>query len=173
MKTNLYFFILFLFFSTHVVSQTFNGEWSTEYVTSDNPDSTNSTGYNVISVGALAEDSFVALVNRSSKEAYYLVGYRNAGPNSGRLGFYPYSTEGNQTKWVNVFDQEFMHDVNDIATKDNLVYVPNNAVNANEEMDNSILIFEVKDDSVYTHPQRFEINSYLWAIDVILCTTLL
>ncbi len=154
--------LLVLFFiSTSYFAQSFDGEWSVEYVTSDSPDSLNSIGYNVISVTALAEDSFVAVVNRGSANAHYLVGFQNAGKNSGRLGNIPYQEVDRKTKWINLFDQEFMFDVNDIASKGNLVFVPNN-----DTISNSILVFEVKNDSIFSYPQRFKLDSYVWAIDI-------
>ncbi|MBK8946032.1 MAG: T9SS type A sorting domain-containing protein [Ignavibacteriae bacterium] len=154
-------FFLFLIFSNLIFSQSFDGTWSVEYVTSDSPDSLNSIGYNVISVGVISEDSFVALVNRGSANAHYLVGFKNAGKNSGRLGNVPYQQVDFRTKWLSGFDQEFLFDANDIAAKGNLVYVPNNDTNSN-----SILTFELKDDSIYTYPQRYKIDEYIWAIDV-------
>ncbi|MCB0752512.1 MAG: hypothetical protein KDC52_13660, partial [Ignavibacteriae bacterium] len=151
-----------LLLSSFVSAQSLDGDWSVDYVTSDSPDSLNSVGYNVISVASLGdENSFVALANRGSANSFYLVAYRNAGKNSGRLGTYPYSETDLKTKWINLFDQEFLYDANDLAAKGNLIYVPNN-----DSVSNSILVFEVKDDSVYTYPQRYKVNSYMWAIDV-------
>ncbi|MFZ1290617.1 MAG: T9SS type A sorting domain-containing protein [Melioribacteraceae bacterium] len=155
-------FLFFLtMFSNLILPQNFDGTWSVEYVTSDSPDSLNSIGYNVISVAAISEDSFVALVNRGSANAHYLVGFKNAGVNSGRLGNVPYQQVDFKTKWISGFDQEFVFDANDIAAKGNLVYLPNN-----DSVSNSILVFELKDDSIYTYPQRYKINEYIWAIDV-------
>ncbi|MBK7981922.1 MAG: T9SS type A sorting domain-containing protein [Ignavibacteriae bacterium] len=150
-----------LLLSNLVISQTFDGDWSVEYVTSDSPDSSNSIGYNVISVAAVEEDAFVALVNRGSANAHYLVGFRNAGKNTGRLGNVPYQLVDNKTKWISGFDQEYLFDANDIASKGNLIYVPNN-----DSISNSILVFELKTDSIYTYPQRYKVNAYIWAIDV-------
>ncbi|MCB9250198.1 MAG: hypothetical protein H6613_17430, partial [Ignavibacteriales bacterium] len=151
-----------LLLSSFVSAQSLDGDWSVDYVTSDSPDSLNSVGYNVISVASLGdENSFVALANRGSANSFYLVAYRNAGKNSGRLGTYPYSETDLKTKWINLFDQEFLYDANDLAAKGNLIYVPNN-----DSVSNSILVFEVKDDSIYSHPQRYKVNSYIWAIDV-------
>jgi len=165
-----YFFIFsaLLFFSNILFSQTFDGEWSVEYVTSDNPDSINSTGNRTISVATIAENSFVALVNRASANSYYLVGYRDAAANAGRLGNYAaaYGAEDFQTKWIDGFSQEFVYDANDLAVKDNMVYVANNFVANNGDINNSILVFEVKDDSVYTHPQRYKVGEYIWGIDI-------
>jgi len=152
--------ILFLSFVSLTFSQSFDGDWSAEYVTSDNPDSLNSVGWNVISVTTLAEDSFVALANRGSANAYYLVAFRDAGPNSGRLGYYEYQPSL-QTKWINIFDQEYVYDANDLASNGNLVFVPNN-----DSVSNSILVFEVKEDSIYSYPQRYKVNAYIWAIDI-------
>lgn len=157
-KIIIQFFILFLGVS---LAQSFDGEWSVDYVTSDSPDSANSVGYNVISVAAIGEDAFVALANRGSANAYYLVGYRDAGKNTGRLGNYPYVTSNTQTLWIDFFDQEFVYDANDLASKGDLVYVANN-----EEGNNSILVFELKEDSIYSYPQRYKVEEYIWGIDV-------
>lgn len=158
-------FISILILSNLLLGQSFDGDWSAEYVTSDNPDSLNSTGNRVLSVAALENDSFVALVNRSSANSYYLVGYRNAGPNSGRLGNYPYGADDFQSKWINGFDQELVFDANDLATNGNMIYVANNYIAPTGQQANSILVFEMREDSIYTFPQRFRVNSEIWGID--------
>ena len=163
-----YFIFLTLILSTLniVFAQTFNGEWSTDYVTADDPatyPNDNYTGYNTIAVAAVEEDAFVAAVNRSSRNAHYLVGYRNANNLEGRLGKYGYGSEMEnfQTRWVINFDQEFMFDVNDLVSNGNIVYVANN-----DSVNHSILAFELKEDSIYSHPQRFFTgDDYLWGID--------
>lgn len=160
-KKRLFWFILASFLSNLLIAQSFNGNWSVEYVTSDSPDSLNSIGYNTISVATISENSFVALTNRGSANSYYLVGFRNAGINTGRLGMVPYSETDFQTKWINGFDQEYLHDANDLASNGNLVYVPNN-----DTISNSILVFELTADTVMTYPQRYKVDSYMWAIDV-------
>lgn len=164
MKSILTFFTVALIINFSLINaQNFDGNWSVQYVTSDSQDSLNSAGLNVISVTTLTEDSFVALINRGSNNSYYIVGYKNTGINSGRLGNIPYQRANLKTKWIYLFDQEFLYDANDLASKGNLIYVANNDSLGKV---NSILVFEMRDDSVYTHPQRYKINSYIWAIDI-------
>ncbi len=151
-----------LSFST-ITAQTFDGDWEVKYATTD--DAENGTGYNTISVAAIGEDSFVGLVIRSSNETYYLVGYKNADSTSGRLGTYPYGG-GIKSLWINGFDQVYLREALDIASYGNLVFVPNN------DAAHNILVFDLKDDSLYTHPMRMSTNydpfnqDSLWAIDV-------
>ena len=163
----LLFFTITLLFSTDLlIGQTFSGEWTTDYVTADDiakVPNDNYTGYNTQAVAVVEEDAFVAVVNRSSRNAHYLVGYRNASYLTGRLGVYGYGgeMENYQMPWVINFDQEFMYDVNDITAMGNIVYVANN-----DEQNHSILAFELRADSIYTHPQRFKTGAdYLWGID--------
>ncbi|PIQ10633.1 MAG: hypothetical protein COW71_02370 [Ignavibacteriales bacterium CG18_big_fil_WC_8_21_14_2_50_31_20] len=154
----------FLLTSSFLTAQTFDGEWECKYSTID--DQPNSTGYNTISVAVTKENSFVAVVIRSSNSTYYLVGYNNADSTSGRAGVYPYAPAGLQTLWINGFDQVYLREALDIASFGNLVFVANN------DPSHNILAFELKDDSLYTHPYRmvtatnpFSPDS-LWAIDV-------
>ena len=72
-----------------------------------------------------------------------------------------YQEADKQMKWIDFFDQEFVYDANDIAAKGNLVYITNN-----DEINHSILVFELGEDSVYTHPQRYKVGEYIWAIDI-------
>jgi hypothetical protein len=161
-KFNICTILFLIFFSLTSYAQTFDGEWTADYVTPDDAFSTNSIGERVASVGAFEENSFVALVRRSSKKDYYLVGYKNANHDTGRLGNYPYSPDSLQTKWINFFDQAFLNEARDLATSGSLFYVANN------DVDHNILMFELKEDSVYTHPKRFKtkVENDLWAIDV-------
>ena len=162
-KFNICTILFLIFFSLTTYSQTFDGEWTADYVTPDDAFSPNSTGQRVMSVGAFEENSFVALIRRSSAKDYYLVGYKNANHDTGRLGNYPYSPDSLQTKWINFFDQAFLNEAKDLATTSNsLFYVANN------DEDHNILMFELKDDSVYTFPKRFKTKAEndLWAIDV-------
>jgi hypothetical protein len=159
--------ILLIFsFSTTIISQTFDGEWSTALVTDD--DNSNGTNQRTMSVAATTGDNnFVALVSRPSTGEYYLVGYKNATDSTGRLGAsYSSGSDPAQTLWINGFDQVYMEKAFDIAAYGDLIFVANNDVGHN------ILVFELKDDSVYSYPMRlstatdpFNIDS-LWAIDV-------
>lgn len=160
-----YVFVLFVFFLfslySPVKSQTLDGTWKCLYATYD--DETNGTGYPTIDVGVVSENSFVALINRASKNSYYLVGYNNADSAHGRLGAQPYGGAGAdyQMVWYNMFDQITMLDPNAISTHGNLVYVANN-----DEFHN-ILVFEFKTDTVDSYPARMMTGSeYIWAIEV-------
>lgn len=136
-------------FPSYNNAQSLVGDWACAYATWD--DNSNGTGYNTISVAALDNDKFIALVNRT--DSYYLVGYSAADSGSGRLGQYGYGGEmaGYKMQWSNFFDVANLEDPYDIAfVKDNIVIVANNDANGN------ILAFELGDDSVYTHPLRLE-----------------
>ena len=157
-------FLSLILTNSFLMAQTFDGEWECKYATID--DQPNSTGYNTISVAATGEDSFVAVVIRSSNSTYYLVGYNNADSTQGRAGYYPYAPAGLQTLWIQGFDQVYVREALDIASYGNLVFIANNDVAHN------ILAFELKADSLYPHPYRMETPSdpfspdSLWAIDV-------
>lgn len=167
---NFYFILTFLLSIILTISstsaQSFDGDWECKYSTIDSQP--NATGYNTISVAATGEDSFVAVVIRSSNSTYYLVGYKNADSTNGRLGSHAYggAVAGTQTLWINGFDQVYLREALDIASYGDLVFVPNNDASHN------ILVFELKDDSVYTAPMRMMTPSdpfspdSLWAIDV-------
>ncbi|MCB9210785.1 MAG: T9SS type A sorting domain-containing protein [Ignavibacteriales bacterium] len=165
-KKYVFYTFFFIFLISLNFGQTWSSKWSVDYVTADSPDSLNSIGANVISVTTLSEDSFVALVNRGSYGAYYLVAFKDAGSNKGRMGDYGYGgdeLDNFRSKWINFFDQEILYDANDLASKGNLVYVANND---SLGVTNSILVFEVKEDSIYSYPQRYKVNDYIWGIDV-------
>ncbi len=147
-------------------AQTFDGEWATTLVTDD--DNNNGTNQRTMAVAATSgENNFVALVSRPSSGEYYLVGYKNATDSSGRLGAsFSSGDDPKQTLWLNGFNQVFMEKAWDIASYGDLIFVANN------DGARSILVFEIKDDSVYTYPKKistvsnaFSIDS-LWAIDV-------
>ncbi len=166
-----FYIILLLFFSlilsnSFLFAQTFDGDWSIALVTDD--DNTNGTNQRTMAVAATTgENNFVALVSRPSTSEYYLVGYKNATDSTGRLGAsFSGATDPAQTLWLNGFDQVFMDKVWDIAALGNLIFVPSNDAGYN------ILVFELKDDSVYTYPKRMSTKTNpfaadsLWAIDV-------
>ncbi len=162
MKKSYIFTLLFSFLSfTH--AQTFDGDWSVEYVTPD--DGTllvpNSIGSRTISVAATEENSFVALATHFGTESYYLVGYKNASHESGILGTYEYGPTEKKTKWIDGFSQAFLEGPRDLASLGNIVYVANN------DADHNILAFELREDSVYSYPQRYKTGDRdIWAIDI-------
>lgn len=152
--------------NSFIIAQTFDGDWSTALVTDD--DNVNGTNQRTMGVSAIpGENSFVALVSRPSTDEYYLVGYKNATDSTGRLGAsFSGANDPAQTLWLNGFDQVFLNKAWSMATQGNLVFVANNDDNYN------ILVFEVKDDSIYTYPKRMSTKTNpfaadsLWAIDV-------
>ncbi len=154
------FSLSFLIPSTISHSQTFNGQWSCLYRTLD--DQPNSTGYNNPSVGAIKENTFVALVTRLTNNTCYLVGYTNADSLNGRMGNYPYAPAGYRQPWTSGFDQVEMRYAEDIeTTRDSFVYVANNDVSSN------ILVFRMSADSVISTDYRMATEQdSLWAIDV-------
>ncbi len=158
--------LLTFLLSTQTYSQTFNGTWSCAYATTD--DQANGTGQRTISVAAIDENSFVALINRTSRDAYYLVGYAQADSVNGRLGKIPYSQQGLKTIWSNIFDQVILNNALDLAQYKDQNGPTNIVVVANNDADHSLLKFELKADSIYTYPQRLKTGTTdsLWAIDV-------
>ena len=154
--------LIVLFFYNFSIAQTFDGEWSVDYVTED--DAGNGTGQRTLAVAALEENSFVALVSRESNNAYYIVGYKNADSTSGRLGIYPYGTGATtdyRTRWVAGFSQVDFERTKGIAAHNGIIYVTNNDPN------HSILTFEMTADSVVSHNAHLSTgNLDIWAIDV-------
>ncbi|MDZ7290631.1 MAG: T9SS type A sorting domain-containing protein [candidate division KSB1 bacterium] len=144
-------------------------QWKTVYVTVDDRD--NGTGHNTPSVAVLGDNYFVALVNTptsvldSLSLRNYLVGYRDADSTKGRLGLFGYgSTEmsGKRSNWKSGSDFVFMDGAWQIANDNqNRVYIANN------DFLHNILVFEVKQDSVYSTVYRMETGPELiWAIEV-------
>lgn len=162
------FFIVLLSYSS-LTAQVFDGDWICAYATTDDGD--NGTGIQTIAVAVISEDTFVGMVSQTHNDpwqiddACYLVGYKNADSTHGRLGDYAYNTRFNQI-WLNGFDQVFMDHARNLASRGNLIFVPNN------DPDKNILVFEITDDSVLTHPMRMATiqNAFdpknLWAIDI-------
>ncbi|GJQ61791.1 MAG: hypothetical protein SCALA702_08440 [Melioribacteraceae bacterium] len=152
---------LFSLSSTSIFAQTFDGVWECQYATYD--DGTNGTGLNTIDVGAVSEDEFVALINASSKGAYYLVAYRDADSASGRISDIPYNQTLYQTVWASGFDQVNMEDPNAVAVNktDGKIFVANNDVERN------ILVFQMGTDDYESAEYRLPTAAdYIWAIDV-------
>jgi hypothetical protein len=154
-----------LLLSTQTYSQNFDGQWSCAYATTD--DDANGTGQRTMAVAALGNNKFVALINRTSRDAYYLVGYDNADSVNGRLGKIPYSKQGFKTLWSNVFDQVVLNNPLGIARYQDANGPTNIVVVTNNDEDHSLLKFELKEDSIYTYPQRLKTGSdSIWAVDV-------
>ncbi len=167
-KTFTFFSLLFLTFllisSNLLFAQTFDGTWSCAYATTD--DAANGTGQRTMSVVAFAENNFVALVSRESRNDYYLVGYVNADSTTGRISHIPYSASDLQTVWNNIFDNVTLTNPRDVAkyysnTSEDLFLVANN------DADHNLLMFKLGTDSVYSVGQRLATGSEdLWAVDV-------
>ncbi len=153
-------FLAAIILSASLFAQNFDSEWHCLYATYDA--SNNGTGYNTISVGAIADNEFVALVNRANQGSYYLVGYRDADSANGRLGQYPYSEPGFAQLWQSGFDQVAIEDSKDISVgADDRIYVANNDPGRN------ILTFTLGQDSVLSDVYRLPTGAdYLYGIDV-------
>lgn len=157
------FFLIALFslFTTSIQAQTFDGVWECQFATYD--DDVNGTGLNTIDVGAISDNEFIALINASSKGAYYLVAYRDADSANGRLSNIPYNQTLYQTVWASGFDQVNMEDANSMAVNqaDGKIFVANNDVERN------ILVFQMGADDYESAEYRLPTSAdYLWAIDV-------
>lgn len=157
--------ILFSFLTNNSYSQSFGLGWKCDYATWD--EQPNSTGYNTISVGAIKENTFVALVYRVSTSGAitnYLVGYTNADSSKGRMGSYLYSSAiaGYKTSWSQGFDEVLLNNAFDIAaTSDSLIYVANN------DAERNILVFKLGKDTIETTDYRMVTNSSgLYGIDI-------
>lgn len=164
---NIYTVIIFLL----VGWGSLNAQWVITTGTNDGSD--NGTGHQTISVGAVNASMFVALVNRptglvfnryddvniikDSSTCNYLVGYKNATINTGRLGTYPYgsgATAGLYSKWASGFDEVYLFRANKIVvTPDSLVYVANN------DIDHNILVFKITGDTVESTTYRMKTGS--------------
>ncbi len=168
MKLKALLFSLLLLLSIPIVkisAQTFDGEWSCDYVTND--DAANGTGYNTISVAVLSENTFVALIDeyRDGDKVYYMVGYSNADSTHGRLGQYLYGGDlrpVTQQSWASGFDNIEMYEAEDLAIdSDSLIYVANNGQEKN------ILVFKLTPDTVISTDYRMISGAdSLWAIDI-------
>jgi hypothetical protein len=145
-------------------------QWNT--VTGVHDDSPNGTGHQTISVGVVNANVMVALVNRprfavatvndvfptpDSALATYLVGYKNWGIETGRLGTYNYgsaATLGLFSKWFSGFDEVYLYRAYKlVVTPDSLVYVANN------DPDHNILVFKVTSDTVESTEYRMKTGS--------------
>lgn len=166
-RLSVFLLLSFFIFST-VSAQEFNGDWTCAYATND--DDVNGTGIQTITMTVISENEFVAMVSKAWKpwaedDACYLVGYRDADSSNGRLETIDYNTAFNM-QWISGFDQVFMAHARDLASRGNLIFVPNNDVGSN------ILVFELAEEGVVSHPMRMSTNTNpfetrpIWAIDI-------
>lgn len=154
--------MLVVFITTTSYSQTFDAPWWCDYATID--DQPNSTGYPTIKAGVIKPNTFVALVQRTSTLANYLVGYTNADSINGRMGSYLYGSAvaGYRQTWASGFENiEMMQSMDLAVTPDSFVFVASNDIERN------ILVFRMSADSVISTDYRMVTGSdTLWAIDV-------
>jgi hypothetical protein len=136
--------------------------WFCQYATYD--DEVNGIGYPAISVGVIKENTFVALVYRSSPNSSYLVSYTDADSAKGRMGVYGYgSVNANfHQPWISGFDMIEMLEAYDIAvTKDSLIYVASN------DAEHNILVFRMTADSIESTEYRIITGSeQIYSVDV-------
>ncbi len=155
-------FLLFILPITLTFSQTMDAPWFCQYATYD--DEVNGTGYPTISVGVIKENTFAALIYRSSPNASYLVSYTDADSAKGRMGAYGYGSanSGFHQPWVSGFDVIELLEAYDIAvTKDSLIYVANN------DVEHNILVFKMTADSIESTEYRMITGSdEIYSIDV-------
>jgi hypothetical protein len=143
-------------------AQSFGLGWKCDYATWD--EQPNSTGYNTVSVAAIKENTFVALVLRSSNSTNYIVGYTDADSGKGRMGSFLYGSAlaGYKTPWTQGFDEVVLNNAYDLAAgRDSLIYIANN------DAEKNILVFKMTKDTIETTDYRMVTGANsLWAIDV-------
>ena len=122
-------------------------QWVCLYATYDDNADGNATGHQTTSVGAIAEDTFVALI-MTPDTRNFMVPYVNADSALGRLYGYGYgsATSGIFNVWTNYeFDNVVMKNAVKIATTpDGVIYVANN------DDYHNILVFKLANDTVDT-----------------------
>lgn len=157
--------LLITLLQSSTFSQSFGAGWVCEYATWD--DQPNSTSYNTVSVAAIKENTFAALVWTSTTagvKTSYLVGYTDADSGKGRMGTFDYGSTiaGYKMSWSQGFDEVLMQDAYDLAaTPDSLIYVANNDVEKN------ILVFKMTKDTIVTTDYRMSTGTdNIWAVDV-------
>jgi hypothetical protein len=147
------------------VALTSNAQWHCLYATWDN--SANGTGQQVLGVGVIHEDMFVALVTVRDARSF-LIPYVNADSGSGRKYFYGYgsaATSGIYQTWTDGgFDQVISK--NNFAIKampDSLIYVASN------DVDHNVLVFKYTADTITVadpFPRQQTGTNSIWGIDV-------
>ncbi len=142
MKTLLRFALLTIVLS--VVAVPSQAQWHCLYATWD--EETNGTGQQVLSVGVIHEDMFIALVSVKDARSF-MVPYVNADSSSGRKYYYGYgtaATSGIYQTWTDGgFDQVIAKNIYKIkAMPDSLIYVASN------DIDHNVLVFKYTADTI-------------------------
>ncbi len=127
-----------------VLGASADAQWNCLYATWDNE--ANGTGHQVMGVGVIKENMFVALVTTRNTRNF-MVPYVNADSGLGRKYFYGYGsgvTSGIYQVWTDGgFDQVPMLNAYKIkATPDSLIYVANN------DPDHNVLVFKYTADTI-------------------------
>jgi hypothetical protein len=126
-----------------IASGTTMAQWQCLYATID--DTPNGTGYNTISVGVIAENTFVALVTNLNTRCY-MIPYSKADSTHGRINYVGYGSAnaGVYQTWSDGgFDQiPLLNATKLVARADSTIYVANN------DPDHNILVFKFTGDTV-------------------------
>ncbi len=160
--------VLFFLMLTPAFIMAQTNQWSTRYVTLDEPG--NGTGDRTSSIAVVGPNSFVALVSRiidnndifGTFDDNYLVGYFEADSAVGRVALQEYGPTGQFEVWSSGLDQVLLNGAWQIAgAKNSYVYVANNDANHN------ILVFELTGFGILPTDFRMETGSEnIFAIDV-------
>ena len=142
-----------------------DAQWECQYATWDN--SANGTGHQVMSVGVIHENMFVAMVTTRGVRNF-LIPYVNADSGLGRKYFYGYGTAittGIYQTWTDGgFDQVPMYNAFMLkATPDSLIYVASN------DPDHNVLVFKYTADTVTVvapFPRQQTGTNSIFGIDV-------
>ena len=121
-----------------------DAQWRCLYATWD--EETNGTGHQVLGVGVIQENMFIALVSVRGTRSF-LIPYVNADSMSGRKYYYGYGTAltaGIYEKWTDGgFDEVTAKDIFKIkAMPDSLIYVASN------DVDHNVLVFKYTADTI-------------------------
>ena len=163
MRTLLRFALLTFLISISVVVA--DAQWQCLYATWD--EETNGTGHQVLGVGVIHEDMFVALVSVRGARSF-MIPYVNADSSSGRRYYYGYgtaTTAGIYQTWTDGgFDQVIAKDIYKIkAMPDSLIYVASN------DVDHNVLVFKYTNDTITVvdpFPRQQTGTNSIFGIDV-------
>ena len=163
MRTLLRFAVLTVLIAASVMVA--DAQWKCLYATWD--EETNGTGHQVLGVGVIHEDMFVALVSVRGVRSF-LIPYVNADSSSGRKYYYGYGsalTSGIYQTWTDGgFDQVIAKDIYKIkAMPDSLIYVASN------DIDHNVLVFKYTNDTITVvdpFPRQQTGSNGIFGIDV-------
>ncbi len=142
-----------------------DAQWRCLYATWD--EETNGTGHQVLGVGVIKENMFIALVTTRGLRSF-MIPYVDADSMNGRKYYYGYgsgATSGIYQTWTDGgFDQVTMIDAYTIkATRDSLIYVASN------DIDRNVLVFKYSGDTITVvdpFPRQQTGLSSIFGIDV-------